>query len=116
MHFSKLFMTAMVGAASAAPAVIQQRDMSANDVVGAIGEITVLSASLNLTVSKIEFSPLAIINPSTFTVCDCPSSMLRTGLTLQRRSPLVSKVSSPLYQMTSQLLEKTRKSLSCGKP
>ncbi|PQE33747.1 uvi-1 protein [Rutstroemia sp. NJR-2017a WRK4] len=57
----------MVGAASAAPAVIQQRDMSANDVVGAIGEITVLSASLNVTVSKIEFSSLAIITPSTFT-------------------------------------------------
>jgi hypothetical protein len=67
MHFSKFFMTAMVGAASAAPAVIQQRDMSSDDVCVAIGQITDLSAKLTVTVQGINLSPLAVINPATFT-------------------------------------------------
>ncbi|PQE27600.1 hypothetical protein CJF30_00007963 [Rutstroemia sp. NJR-2017a BBW] len=67
MHFSKLFMTAMVGAASAAPAIIQQREMTSDNVVGAINDITVLSGDVKVTVQGIDFSPLAVLNPSTFT-------------------------------------------------
>ncbi|CAD6441284.1 0cb864f5-ed55-436c-a74e-906d753fb209 [Sclerotinia trifoliorum] len=67
MHFSKLFMTAMVGAASAAPAVIQQRAMTSANVVSAINDITVLSANLKVTVQGINFSPIAVLDPSTFT-------------------------------------------------
>jgi len=67
MHFSKLFMAAMVGAASAAPAVIEQRAMTSQNVCDAIGEITTLSANLEVTVKGINLSPLLIINPTTYT-------------------------------------------------
>jgi len=60
-------MAAMVGAASAAPAVIQQRAMGSIEVVYAIKNITLLSSNLKDTTQKIDFSPLAIVTPDTFT-------------------------------------------------
>ncbi|KAM3068826.1 hypothetical protein ACMFMG_010991 [Clarireedia jacksonii] len=67
MHFSKFFIAAFVGAASAAPAAIQQRDVMTSAVVVAnINTIKVRSADLTVTVEGIKFSPLAIIQPATF--------------------------------------------------
>jgi len=56
-------MAAMVGAASAAPAVIQQRDMSSMDVVYAIKNITKLSTDLRVVVESTNVNVLVVLNP-----------------------------------------------------
>ncbi|APA08974.1 predicted protein [Sclerotinia sclerotiorum 1980 UF-70] len=96
MQFSKLFMAAMVGVASAAPTVIEQRAMTSATVVSAIKNITILSGNLEVTVQGLNLSPISILDPSTFT----PIVLGFNGIIASVQADISAMASNPIGTLT----------------